>query len=416
MVKQPYNRDRTLMNSDVSPGKSRYNYTNEMRDKSKKDSRYLNSSSPLKNSYYPGSAAASEKKSFDEAAVLERIRDKYSNVKQTKLLSKETSEELIKGYLEGSSYRDDGPRYVNGKPWYRHPAPFGNYVEGKMNYNYQGHSPRQIKLAKYLRRFREARGDPEPPSQHLKSTSSMSREKLVSKKKSSLHSEHQDNIHESLFNYNYQSKTPGSIKLDKYINRYRVAVAPNYGDFKTYTSKLNEKSSKHVPKTLRKSSSSSSLPGSSKTTTCPICNLRIDLKDYDTHLGSCFGDDVDFDDDDFVQESPVSSPSKDSTREKLDNYCDDSMATANCSNCGSEVLLAEMKLHLQYCVDSDEETDLDESPRKSAPHSPEKKQNASQHTFLRANLVPCPSCMEKVKEEDIQQHLDVCLSFFSEEF
>ncbi|ROT68455.1 putative sprT-like domain-containing protein Spartan [Penaeus vannamei] len=75
------------------------------------------------------------------------------------------------------------------------------------------------------------------------------------------------------------------------------------------------------------------------------------------------------------------------------------------------VLAAEMKLHLQYCIDSDDEDDESFDDRNNKV-----SEGRDFEDKPRPGIVSCPSCMERVREEQIQEHLDQCLTFLAEEF
>ncbi|CAL4193416.1 unnamed protein product, partial [Meganyctiphanes norvegica] len=85
-----------------------------------------------------------------------------------------------------------------------------------------------------------------------------------------------------------------------------------------------------------------------------------------------------------------------------------------CPNCDNEILEAEFKDHLSYCIDSE-----DEGGSENEGVS-ENEETESDHDDLCPPAIPpgvigCPACMEHVKEEDIQQHMEVCLEGMAEE-
>ncbi|XP_066961400.1 DNA-dependent metalloprotease SPRTN-like [Macrobrachium rosenbergii] len=360
--------------------------------------------------------AACQKKSFDEDAVLKRIRDKYSNVRQTIMLSGEAASQLRESYHE-RSYNSC------------YPAPFGNYVEGKINYNYQSYSPKQIKIKKYLERYREARKSLE--SHVSESPSSSQPFHTNSKSMSCVQTSNSQKNYQQLvsarhFNYDYKSKTPDKIRLAKYISKYRMMVHSSSNDLVSSTGSCKE-TSRSVENNLVASGKSftkndlSSFPGTSKTTLCPICSVTVSFEDYDQHLGNCFGDDFDFED---ALDSEEKDPSKVSIslsatrtdrKKTCADYWDDMFAATNCRNCGSRVFLEEMQLHLQYCTDSDESSS-ENSPEKLTYQSSKDKKELFMNDSLSKDFVSCPSCLERVKEEKINEHLDECLSFVCEEF
>ncbi|XP_068239545.1 DNA-dependent metalloprotease SPRTN-like [Palaemon carinicauda] len=381
-----------------------------------------------------------KKETFDENDVLKRIRDKYSNVKQTIMLSKETASQLSKLHDERSSYSHPSSSSESyGRYRYRYPAPFGNYVEGKINYNYRSHAPKQVKIKKYLDRYREAKKCVEPlASKSLKAFEPSHKKSISCDKTYDLKNNCKGSARERDFNYDYKSKTPDKVKLGKYINRYRTALHSSSSDENVLLPSENS-SSKNIisldsKETLLLSSQTSStkkdpssFSGSSKTTTCPICSIQIPFKDYDQHLGECFGNDIDFEEDFDNNENdlnvkgpndiPVPLPASRKERKKsCTDYWDDMFAATNCKNCGSKVFQDEMQLHLQYCTDSDDESGFKDSPEKSAYQDWQGEKEVSLTGSLGKGFISCPSCQEKVKEEKIHEHLDECLTFVREEF
>ncbi|XP_064118445.1 DNA-dependent metalloprotease SPRTN-like [Macrobrachium nipponense] len=371
--------------------------------------------------------AACLKGTVDEDAVLKRIRDKYSNVRQTIMLSGEAANQLRESYHERSfnshPVNDSHDRYH-----YRYPAPFGNYVEGKINYNYQSHSPKQIKIKKYLERYREARKSLE--SQVSESLASLqpfpTNKSMLCVQTSNFQKTYQHLVSARHFKYDYKSKTPDKIRLGKYINKYQMMVHSGSNNLESSTGSCKE-TSRSVKDILVASENSFtkndllSFPGTSKTTLCPICSVTVLCEDYDQHLGKCFGDDFDFEDAlDFKEKDPSKvSVSLSATRidkkKTCADYWDNMFAATNCRNCGSRVLLEEMQLHLQYCTDSDESSS-ENSPEKLTYQNSKDKKELFMNDSLSKGFVSCPSCLERVKEQNINEHLDECLSFVCEEF
>ncbi|XP_047469052.1 DNA-dependent metalloprotease dvc-1-like isoform X2 [Penaeus chinensis] len=272
--------------------------------------RMINSKGNMdKHKLNPGSSSA-KTKAFDEESVLQRIREKYSNTRQTKLLSMDETPDMILG--------------ANCK-----------LVEGRMNYNYQAKSPTKIKVDKYIRKFRQAK--------NLFST---------------------------------DDSEPGSSA------RKSVAHSPD-----------NTQRSHNIP----------------SLSVCPICSERIPDAMYEQHLNQCFGEDINFDSE-FNDEKSMGSKAEASIDQNQDVW-EALSDTKTCHNCGSVVLAAEMKLHLQYCIDSDDEDDESFDDRNKKFHESKDFEDKPG-----PGIVSCPSCMERVREEQIQEHLDQCLTFLAEEF
>lgn len=253
----------------------------------------------------PGSSNA-KTKAFDEESVLQRIKEKYSNVRQTKLLSMDETPDMILG--------------ANCK-----------LVEGQMNYNYQAKSPTKIKVDKYIRRFRQAK---------------------------------------NLF-------STDDLKSDNSTRKSMV----------------------HSPHNTKRSLS-----------TCPICSERIPEDIYEQHMNQCFGEDMNFDSE-FIDEKSFQSEAEASANQSKEDTWEALSDSKTCFNCGSVVLAAEMKLHLQYCIDSDDEDDESFDDRNNKV-----SEGRDFEDKPRPGIVSCPSCMERVREEQIQEHLDQCLTFLAEEF
>ncbi|XP_063610983.1 DNA-dependent metalloprotease dvc-1-like isoform X2 [Penaeus indicus] len=273
--------------------------------------RIMNSKGNMdKHKISPGSSSA-KTKAFDEESVLQRIREKYSNARQTKLLSMDERPDMTLG--------------ANCK-----------FVEGRMNYNYQAKSPTKIKVDKYIRRFRQAK---------------------------------------NLFSADDSESGSSSRKS--------VAHSPN-----------NTQRSHNIP----------------SLSICPICSERIPDAMYEQHLNQCFGEDMNFDSE-FNDEESIGSKAEASVEQSKEDVWEALSDTKTCHNCGSVVLAAEMKLHLQYCIDSDDDDDESFDDRNKKFHESKDLEDKPG-----PGIVSCPSCMERVREEQIQEHLDQCLTFLVEEF
>ncbi|XP_042868255.1 DNA-dependent metalloprotease dvc-1-like isoform X3 [Penaeus japonicus] len=263
----------------------------------------------------PGSSRQNVRaKVFDEESVLQRIREKYSNTRQTKLLSSDERPDLLLG--------------ANCK-----------LVEGQMNYNYQAKSPTKIKVDKYIKRYQQAK-------------------KLLS--------------------------------VDD--------------------SKMGSSPSKSLPQS-RHDIQNKSRAQTQSLTTCPICSERIPDAMYEQHLNQCFGEDMNFDSE-FNDEGSSGSKVEASAKQSKEDVWEALSDAKTCHNCGSIVLAAEMKLHLQYCIDSDDEKDDESFDDKAKKFN----EGSGFEEAPTPGIVSCPSCMERVREEQIQEHLDQCLTYLAEEF
>lgn len=320
------------------------------------------------------------KDSFNEAQILQKIKAKYSNIKQAVLLSKEETENAYRVCQKNRSKRGKSPE-------------IGTLVDGKVNPNYIPKSSHNLNLGKYLNRYLQAK-------------------KLL----------HHVPYKPEVLNMKSRTTVP-NINIQKYMNRLHEAKK-----IKTHIPKPDHKSSGHVvactassdisekrlTESLRKGNKRDEL----SFTVCPICSISVAATAYEQHLQECFGDDLDTEMDmSFEEEGQTGKYNcheKCITEETSEVESEwNQLEAKNCPNCGCLVLVAEMKLHLQYCIDSED----DDVEIESQSKTPDKNQKTglldSYHEV--SNVVTCPSCMEKVTENFIQEHLNECLKLLSEE-
>lgn len=380
----------TKVSASLNSSNNEYQYSDEFKTREDriKRTQFLGASSIRKSEKGMKQPLSSfSRKSYDEEQVLQRIKAKHSNTKRSILLSKEETENALQAFQESRSKRGKSPEV-------------GSLVDGRINRNYIPKSPHKLNLQKYLNRFLEA-------------------------KKLQLHVPYEPKV----LTVKSKLKVPN---IQKYMNRLHEAK-----NLKTNLPRHDHKSSGHVvactsssdvisenrlSESLRKESKKHEFLDldSSSSSVCPICNICVAATAYKQHLQDCFGDSLD---------SEMDMPCEERKTGK-DNICsvkctsEDIMEVENkwnqleaksCPNCGCLVLDAEIKLHLQYCIDSeDDDVDIESPGKTPGKNKNERELFDSLHEV--AGVVTCPSCMEKVKENCIQEHLNECLALLSEEF
>ncbi|XP_045584641.2 DNA-dependent metalloprotease SPRTN isoform X1 [Procambarus clarkii] len=362
-----------------------YNSDRNMFHKSKIQRRRNSKGKSLKTVQQPLSSDGN--KSYNEDHILQRIKTKYSNPKRSILISKEDPKIAYRMQQQNRHNRGKSPEK-------------GTLVDGNVNYNYIARSSSDIDLKKYLNRFYEA--------SKFKSCVTHKPEVSDIKYKSKA-----SNIIEKYMNRFYEAKRETNLpqQSDRFSESNEVCTLPSTVNLK------NKSCGSHRTEIQ---SSISSYQESSSTSCCPICSISVPTAVYEQHIQECFGDDLDMEMDEQYDKKEAKNDIKASGKVTANgsgkmNSDWDELEARNCPNCGSLVLAAEMKLHLEYCIDSDDD-DVNfkyESPSKS---SDENERILFNSVYKATDVVSCPSCMENIEEKFIQEHLSECLPLLSEEF
>lgn len=320
-------------------------------------------------------------RSYNEDHILQRIKTKYSNPKRSILLSKEDTKKAYCVRRQNRQKRGKSPEK-------------GTLIDGNVNCNYIARSSSKIYLQKYLNRFREAR--------NLKSFVTHKPNVLSAKCKSDTRS-----VIEKYMNRFYEAK--------KLQNSLLQTTSESNASLFTLPSTSISKDNSF--KAMKKDDHKPTNQGSS--TSCPMCNISISNAVYEQHIQECFGDDLDIEMNESHEKvepkKVIDTSPKCMTKEsrEVDSNWNEHQAKI-CPNCKSLILAPEMKLHLEYCFDSENDDDADNELLSKSSDKNEIIHFDAYHKVT--DVVSCPSCMENVEKHCIQEHLSNCLPLFSEEF